>query len=106
VTEKQERDAEKLEATRYTIWRTGNAHQRHYQINKIIMGVTVDRYWVQLKGSKECYCDCMGFRRQNFPHMEHKHVKVAMDFHDRGEPKDAEYRIHGTGSKTEVEFLQ
>ncbi len=96
---------ERLEATTYTIFRTGSDRQRHYQIDKCIMGVSIEKYWVQLKGREGFWCDCPGFRRQNFPKIEHKHVKIAMDFSQRGEPRDAEYRIHGTGAKTEIEVL-
>jgi hypothetical protein len=93
------------EATTYHIFRTGNNHQRHYQIDKLVMGVKVENYWVQLKGSKECYCDCPGFRRQSFAKMEHKHIKMAIDFSERGEPKDAEYRIVGTGAKSIIKYV-
>jgi hypothetical protein len=96
---------EKLEATTYTIFRTGSAHQRHYQINKVIMGVVVDEYWVQLKGSKECYCNCPGFQRQRYPKMEHKHVKMALDFSERCEPEDACYFIEGTGAEANIIYL-
>ncbi len=101
----KEQDEETRDATCYTIFRTGNSKLRHYQINKEIMGVDVDKYWVQLKGSKECWCDCPGFKRQKFPKMEHKHVKIAMDFSLRGEPTGAHYTITGTGAKTTVEYL-
>ncbi len=96
--------AELIEMTTYTIWRTGTSMQRHYQINKLVIGVVMDNYWVQLK-SREVYCNCPGFQRQNFPKIEHKHVKIAQDFHDRGEPANALYKIHGTGAKNTIEYL-
>ena len=105
MTLKQDLEQEKLEATTYTIFRTGDQRQRHYQINKVICGMVIDTYWVQLKGARECYCDCMGFRRQNFPKMEHKHVKIAIDYSARGEPKDAKYTIEGTGHSATVTYL-
>ena len=92
------------EAT-YTIFRTGMARLRQYQVEKRIMGVKIEEYWVQLKGHKEVHCTCPGFARQRFPKIEHKHVKLAMDFYERNEPKNAEYRIHGTGANTEIEVL-
>lgn len=89
----------------YTIWRTGTAQKRTYQINKCFMGQPMDNFWVELKGSREVFCNCQGFARQRFPKIEHKHVKIAMDFAERGEPENAEYRIHGTGAKTEIEVV-
>jgi len=97
--------AELIEMTTYTIFRTGSAMQRHYQINKMVMGVAVDEYWVQLMGRDTVYCNCPGFQRQRFPKMEHKHIKIAQDFSVRGEPKDALYKIHGTGATTTIEYL-
>lgn len=101
----KEQEEETREATVYTIFRTGNRHIRHYQINKVIMGVEVDKYWVHLKGRDEVWCDCPGFRRQSFPKMEHKHVKIAQDFNKRGEPDGAQYNIVGTGANTTIIFL-
>ena len=105
MTEKQEREEEKLNATTYTIIRTGARYIRHYQIDKMIMGVSVDKYWVHLKGRDEVWCDCPGFRRQTFPKMEHKHVKIAQDFNRRNEPIGVTYKIIGTGAKTEIVYL-
>ena len=96
--------AELIDMTRYTIFRTGSKVQRYYQIDKLIMGVKTDDYWVQLRGNK-VYCNCPGFNRQSFPAIDHKHVKLAQDFFDRGEPVGAHYRIHGTGAKAQIEFL-
>ena len=106
MTENQEREQEKLDATTYTIFRTGSMHKRHYQINKVIMGVEVDKYWVQLNSRDSVWCDCPGFRRQTFPKMEHKHVKIAVDFSERDEPIDAVYRIFGTGAKAQIQFIK
>ncbi len=98
--------AELIEMTTYSIWRTGSRYQRHYQINKLVMGVEVESYWTQLKGNSSVYCNCPGFQRQSFPKIDHKHVKIAQDFHDRGEPADALYKIHGTGGTTTLEVLK
>lgn len=98
--------SEQIEMTTYSIWRTGGPRIRRYQVNKRIAHVdTGERYWVELKGRDEFYCDCPGFRIQTFPKVEHKHVKIAMDFNERGEPDKALYKIHGTGAKTEIEYL-
>jgi hypothetical protein len=96
---------EALEATRYTIFRTGVPTKRHYQVVKLICGVETDTYWVQLNGRGKCYCNCPGFGRQNFPPMEHKHVKIALDYYERGEPEGALYFIEGTGAKTTIQYL-
>jgi hypothetical protein len=102
---KTEMDEEAREAAVYSIWRTGNKHRRVYQINKMMLDIMLDQYWVELRGHKKVHCDCMGFQRQSFPAIEHKHIKIAMDFAERGEPVNAKYRIHGTGAKTEIEYL-
>ena len=93
------------EAAYYTIFRTGNSNKRHYQVNKMIMGVEQEKYWVQLNGRDSCFCDCPGFRRQSFAKMEHKHIKIALDYSARGEPKDATYRITGTGVKAQIRYI-
>lgn len=100
------KEDDRLAMITYSIWRTGSARQRHYQINKLTIGVdTGDKYWVQLNGRDKFWCDCPGFRRQKFPAIDHKHVKIAMDFHDRGEPAKALYKIHGTGVHAKIEYL-
>lgn len=96
---------EKAEATTYQIVRTGNKYQRHYRIEKYIMGVYVEAFNVRLKGMKEIFCDCPGFHIQKFPKIEHKHVKIAQDFHKRGEPANATYKIHGAGAVASIEYL-
>lgn len=96
---------EVVEATTYRIFRTGDQRHRHYQINKEIMGVKVDDYWVQLLGRGQCNCSCPGFRAQTYAPMDHKHVKLAEDFSQRGEPPGAKYKIHGTGLKARIEYL-
>ncbi len=105
MSEDKPTKAELIEMTTYSIWRTGNQCQRHYQLNKMVMGVVTEQYWVQLKGSSTVYCNCPGFQRQQFPKIEHKHVKIAQDFSDRGEPNKALYKIHGTGEKNTIEYL-
>lgn len=96
---------ELIAMTTYTIFRTGNAQQRYYQVNKMRLGVRLDEYWVQLRGNN-VFCNCPGFRRQNFPKIDHKHVKIAQDFSDRGEPVDAEYKIVGTGAEAQIEVIK
>jgi hypothetical protein len=89
---------ELLDATMYEIFRTGSKSHKHYQINKVRLGVTLDQYWVVLK-AKEVQCSCPGFRIQKYPAIDHKHVKLAQDYWDRGEPEGLLYKIEGTGSQ-------
>ena len=61
-------------------------------------GVQVETYTVELTPSADGplipYCSCMGFRMQKYPKIQHKHVKIALDFQSRGEPKwGVYYRI-------------
>lgn len=98
---------EKLEATTYRIQRFGN---HTYQIDKLIMDVEVEQYHITIKpdgrASLDLWCDCPGFRIQQFPKIEHKHIKIGLDFQKRNEPKWAEYKLRGTGRKAEIEFLE
>lgn len=52
------------------------------------------------------WCDCTGFKIQKFPHIDHKHIKLVLDYQERGEPMWAKYRIQGTGAVTAIEFIQ
>ena len=96
---------EEREMVTYSIFRTGATRKRTYQINKLVIGVVVDNYWVELKGRGQFYCGCLGFRRQSYPAIDHKHIKIAMDFSERGEPINALYKIEGTGGNTTIEYL-
>ena len=98
--------SEVAETVTYTVFRTGDMRHRHYQINKMVMGVKVDDYWVQLSSRDSVSCSCPGFRRQNFPPMEHKHIKLAQNYSERGEPIKAEYRIHGAGANAIIEVVK
>ena len=101
----KEQQEEIIGATTYTIFRTGSRNKRHYQVDKMVMGVKLDTYWVQLNGRDEVYCDCPGFRRQGFAKIEHKHIKIAVDFSYRNEPANAIYKIEGTGAKAQIHFI-
>ena len=78
---------------------------RKFQINKLVMGVKTDDYWVSLLGRDRFDCSCPGFAMQKYPPIEHKHVKLALDFWERGEPENAQYMIHGTGANAQIEYL-
>ena len=97
---------EKLEATTYRIKCWG---ANSYQIDKLIMGVEVEQYQLTIKAegraSLDLWCNCPGFRIQQFPKIEHKHIKIALDYQSRGEPTWAEYTITGTGKKAEIKFI-
>ena len=103
-------DDEKREATTYRVQRAFGKKSNVCQIDKLVMGVEVDQYHVTIKmegrATLDLWCDCPGFRRQNFPKIEHKHVKLALDYQKREHPKWAEYTIHGAGKNTEIEFLR
>lgn len=93
--------------TRYTIFRTMNTSKvrRIYQIDKRIFDEVMDSYLVEIKPGG-VFCSCPGFLRQKYPAREHKHVRVALDFIERGEPEGAEYKLKGTGINTEIEVIQ
>lgn len=105
VTDKPTKD-EVLSYTTYTIFRTGVKTRHTYQLTKMVMGVELEEYWVELKNDGGVFCNCPGFLRQKFPAKEHKHVKIALDYRERGEPEDALYRIHGTGANAKIERIK
>ena len=98
------KDAE--EATTYRIQQWGN---NSYQIDKLVIGVEVEQYQLTIKSegraTLDLWCNCPGFRIQQFPKIEHKHIKIALDYQERGEPSWAEYKLHGTGKKATIEFI-
>jgi len=72
----------------------------HYNINKVRKDdpkKILDSYGLTIKrkkdGTWDLWCDCMGFRRQNYPKIEHKHVRIIIDYLERGQPEWAEYSI-------------
>lgn len=77
-----------------------------YQIDKCLMDISVEKYWVVIERTGKVFCDCPGFLRQRFPDREHKHVKIALDYRERGEPEDAKYRIYGAGANNTIEYIQ
>ncbi len=95
------------EATVYRIQKWG---KHTYQIDKLIMEVEVEQYHLTVKmqgrDTLDLWCDCPGFRIQQFPKIEHKHIKIVLDYQKRDEPKWAEYRISGTGKKAQIKFVK
>lgn len=98
---------EKREATTYRIKCWG---ANSYHIDKLVMGVEVENYQLTIKSegraSLDLWCNCPGFRIQQFPKIEHKHIKIALDYQKRGEPPWADYTIKGTGKNAIIEFLE
>ena len=105
-------DEEKREATTYLIQKAfGKSDIKGvYRIGKMVMGVEVDNYHVTIKettgGLSNLWCDCPGFRNQQFPKIEHKHVKIALAYREQGEPEQAVYTINGTGKTAKIRFLR
>ncbi len=100
------RQDDTIEAAVYRIKKFG-AHS--YTISKSIMGVEGEDYQITIKHAEfeqEVWCNCPGFRIQQFPHIQHKHIKIGLDFQSRGEPEWAEYRMTGTGKKAKIHFVR
>ena len=98
-----------IEAAIYRI----NAYGRNsYNIKKVVMDVEVDDYQITIKPLwaddtvGTLWCNCHGFRIQQFPHAKHKHILLGFDFQSRGEPEWAEYRMTGTGKKAKIHFVR
>ncbi len=98
------RQTDTIEATKYRISRVV-AHS--YRIVKTIMGVETDAYSIQIKTAHgaDVWCDCPGFRIQQFPHAQHKHIMLGMDYIARGEPEWVDYRMTGTGKNATIHFI-
>jgi hypothetical protein len=94
------------EVTIYRIQEDFGKNSGTYRIDKVVACVEMDTYHVQLKPEKDPWCDCMGFRRQNFEKDKHKHVVLARDYVSRGKPEWAEYTIKGTGHMAQIEFIR
>ena len=106
---KEERE-ERERMTTYRVCSTFGRLSNAFLIEKRILDVTVDRYHVsiqqELSGEiTSVWCDCPGFRMQKYAHLEHKHIKLVLDFQQRGEPTWAEYGMAGTGQKAVITFL-
>lgn len=73
----------------------------HFRIRKYPPGMEehTDIYDVTIKGNNrgdyDLWCDCMGFRIQKFPKIQHKHIQLAMHFMELDDVEWALYRIKG-----------
>ena len=95
------------EVTFYRIKRFG---ANTYHIAKEVCGVEIESYQITISpirdnGIGTLYCNCPGFRIQQFPHERHKHILLGFDYQKRGEPEWALYRMNGTGSKAKIHFV-
>lgn len=106
-------DDEKREATAYRVQKDFGIRSNVYRIDKLVMGVEVDNYHVTVEFAPgmqariaSLWCDCPGFRNQHFAQAEHKHVKLVLDYLERGAPGWAEYTLIGTGQKAKIKFLR
>lgn len=106
-------DEEKREMMTYVVIKDFGKKSHVYRITKMMMGVELDKYHVTIKfrGGKlrdeDVWCDCPGFRRQNFDKVKHKHILLVLDYLlDRCAPESATYTIVGTGKKAKIKFLE
>ena len=109
--------AERLELearTTYSVCKAAPNVGHTHEIRRKEDGKMKALYYVTLTYShggapKVIWCDCAGFKRQKYAHMEHKHIKLAVDYNERvpddyGEAITGVYQIHGTGANAEIEF--
>ncbi len=105
------RQTDTIEATKYRIRKiTGH---NNYRIVKTIMDVETDSYSISIKLKPallgtyidELWCDCPGFRIQQYPKEQHKHIVLGMDYIARGEPEWVDYRMTGTGKNAKIHFI-
>ena len=106
---KKEERLERELATHYRVCVNFGKGSNVYRVSKVVWDVEVEIYHVQLNLNRMppiVWCDCMGFRGQKFPHIEHKHIRLVIDYQKRGEPQWAEYMLKGTGRKTTIKFTR
>ena len=104
-------DAERRELTTYVVEKDFGKKSDVYRITKMVIGVEVDSYHCTVKlrngqlHDKDIWCDCPGFRRQNFAKIEHKHIMLVLNYMERGEPTSATYTIVGTGKNAKIRYM-
>jgi hypothetical protein len=105
-------DREALEAV--TVYRVERDKlEGKYKITKRIDGDLDGIFHVTLTWYPHCegempkvmWCDCTGFQCQKFAHIDHKHIKLVIDYQEEGEPTYAEYHIFGTGAKAKIKHI-
>ena len=60
-------------------------------------------YDVTLSDNGKVWCSCLGFRRQNYPKPEHKHILLVKLFKKLGEPPGQGFAMEGRIPKVEGE---
>ncbi len=103
----KEQDKETIAATLYRIKKFG---KNTYHIQKLVCAVEMEDYQITIGGvgvnQTNLWCNCPGFRIQQFPKIQHKHIKIGLDYRERGEPDWAEYRMTGTGKNAVIKFIK
>ena len=106
-------DEQLREMTTYVVIKDFGKRSDVYRISKMRIGVELDVYHVTIKfkGGMLCdedvWCDCPGFRQQNFDKIMHKHILLVLDYVEaRDTPESATYTIIGTGKKAKIKFLE
>jgi len=98
------------DATVYRIEKAFGKVKGVYRVSKRVIDEEVNAYHVTVKPSNnesvplDLWCDCPGFRRQKFPQIEHKHVRMALHYQSIGEPVHADYKFTGTGRNTIIQY--
>lgn len=105
-------DAERRELTTYVVEKDFGKKSNVYKITKMVIGVEVDSYHCTVKLTPtgriiddNIWCDCPGFRRQNFAKIEHKHIMLVLNYMERGEPTSVTYTIVGTGKTAKIRYM-
>ncbi len=103
-------DEARRKLTTYRVQKAFGKKSNVYQIEKVVCDTVLDTYHATVNpinhaGVGTLWCDCPGFRRQNYAKDKHKHVILVMDFQSRGEPVGATYTIEGTGQRAVIKYL-
>ncbi len=101
--------------TQYVVAKAFGQGSETYSVKRLLDNIQEEIYFVtvtwepkvlgQDRIPKVLWCDCMGFRMQKYAYVQHKHIKLVIDFQKRGDPLFAMYRIRGTGGKAVIEHL-
>lgn len=85
--------------TLYRVQRDPKGRPDYYQIEKHVGEEVEDIYEVIVRPSRgtsgqlSLWCSCMGFGRQHAPRIQHKHIRLVLDYQRRNEPEFAIYRL-------------
>ena len=56
----------------------------------------------QVSTADKVFCNCMGFRRQNYDKKDHKHIRLVIEFIKHLEPAGRVYRLDGPSHNVSV----